>query len=136
MVKHKIYDEAKKAIQEHRWLESEKAGHDLGSAAERDWAQSHWRGFFCLRFVEHLRGEVFYEEFGAECFGLGPERLSVEVSLLDTVLEKIRQGAENLDVLCWALHEKLPREAIVNILKAIDLNSRRLPPPIEVAQPV
>lgn len=135
MVKHKFYDEAKKAIQEHRWLESEKVGYDLGSEAERDWTQRNWRRFFCMRFVEHLKGEVFYEEFGGECFGLGPERLSVEVSLLDTVLEKIRQGAENLDVLCWAMREQLPRETIVTILKAIDLNSRRLPPPEEAAQP-
>lgn len=129
MVKHRIYEEARRAIEEHRWLESEKAGYNRGTSADSEWAQAHWLHFYRSRFVQHLRGEVFYEEFGKDCFALVSESLNVDSVLLDEVLNKVQRGAENLDVLCWAMHEGIPRETILNILKAVDINRRRLPPP-------
>ncbi len=131
MDSNRIYDEARKAIQEHRWLESEKAGYDVGPHAAREWARSHWLTFYRSRFVEHLRGQARYEEFGPECFGIVSDQLGIESNLLDRVLDRIRHGAENLDVLCWAMQEGLPRDSIVEILRAVDINSRRLAPPVE-----
>jgi hypothetical protein len=131
MERRRLYDEARRAIEAHRWIESEKVGRDLGGGAERDWVHRHWRHFFRLRFVEHLRGRAFYEELGGDCFAVASERLSVEERLLDRVLEKIGQGAENLDVLCWAIREQQPTGPVLAILRAVDMNGRRLPPPIE-----
>lgn len=130
MLRHKVYEEAKQAIEEHRWLESEKAGHDLGPAAEQAWAKSHWLRFYRSRFVQHLRGQAFYEEFGEDCYGLVSGWQSTGADLLEAILDQIEQGAENLDVLCWAMRRCCERERVLEILKAVDINNRRLPPPV------
>jgi len=130
MVHLKVYQEARKAIQEHKWLESEKAGRDLGVEAERAWTESNWLRFYRARFVQHLRGKTFFEEFGPECFALVPNRLSALSDLLDAILDRVQDGAENLDLICWARKQHLPREQVLEILAALDINSRRLPPPV------
>ena len=70
----RVYEEAEKAIQEYKWIESEKAGRDLGVDAERDWIENYWRIFCRGRLVRHLRGDAFFDEFGAECFGVFSSR--------------------------------------------------------------
>lgn len=129
MARLRVYQEAEKAIQEHRWLQSEKAGRDLGAEAEREWSESYWLRFYRIRFVQHLKGEVFFEEFGPECFGAGAGRRGTRPGLLESILDRVQDGAENLDIICWALERGLPREQVLDILGALDLNSRRLPPP-------
>ena len=131
MLQFSLYDEAESAIQEYKWLESEKAGRDLGDEAVEVWTKSHWLRFYRLRFVWHLQGNVSFDEFGSECFGLAAQWVSTEYEgLLNSVLDKVREGAENLDVIRWARQERLPMDRVVEILKALDINSRRLPPPI------
>lgn len=129
MVRNRIYQEAAKAIQEHKWLQSEKAGRDLGVEAAKDWTRRYWLRFYRQRFVQHLRGETFFEEFGAECYRLVAGRLAASREVLDTILDKVQQGAENLELICWAQRQCLPREQVLEILRALNINSRRLPPP-------
>ena len=136
MRRRKLYDEAKLAMDEHRWLESERAGADLGHDADETWARRHWVAFFRERFVRHLKGDDFYEELGDESFGALEAPLEVEPTLLAQVVQKIRDGAENLDIFRWSSRERLPKDAIVRILKAVDLNGRRLPPPRGMMQSV
>ena len=130
MMQFRVYDEAERAMQEHKWLLSEKAGHDLGIEAERDWIEHYWRRFCRSRFVRHLRGETFFEEFGPECFGVGYSRLAALRELLDTILELVQEGAENLDLIRWAGERRLPREQVLEVLTVVDINRRRLLPPI------
>ena len=126
----RVYEEANKAIQEHRWIESKKAGRDLGVDAEQDWIEHSWRTFCRSRFVQHLRGEVFFDEFDAECFGISSGRFEDLAGLLNVVLERIKEGAENLDLLRWACQEHVPHNRLLEVLTAVNINGHRLFPPL------
>lgn len=128
-VRHKVYEQAVKAIQEHKWLQSEKAGRDVGSEAAQDWNRRYWLRFYRERFVQHLRGEAFFEEFGVECYRLVTGSIAASREVLDTVLDKVQEGAENLELICWARRHRLPQDQVLEILKTLNINSRRLPPP-------
>lgn len=126
----RVYEEAERAIQEYKWIESEKAGRDLGIDAERDWVESYWRSFCRCLLVQHLRGEAFCEEFGAECFGVFSERFGGLKGLLNVVLERIQKGAENLDLLRWGCQERMPQNQLLQVLTAANINGHRLLPPL------
>ena len=53
-----------------KWIESEKAGCDLGETAIRAWIGQHWRGFLRHRWLEHLQGKTFWIELDQRDFGL------------------------------------------------------------------
>ena len=53
-----------------KWIESQKAGHDLGETAIRTWIGRHWRGFLRHRWLEHLQGKTFWIELDHRDFGL------------------------------------------------------------------
>jgi len=128
----RVYEEAERAIQEHKWVESEKAGRDLGVDAERDWIKNYWRFFWRIRLVWHLRGEAFFEEFGAECFGVLSEKFGELKGFLELVLERVQEGAENLDLIRWGYQEQLPHHQLLQMLQlliAADINRHRLVPP-------
>ena len=126
----RVYEQAEKAIQEYRWIQSEKAGRDLGSDAENEWIEIYWRRFCRSRLVQHVRGETFFEEFGHECFGVVTEDLPEFRHLLETIFALVSEGAENLDLVRWAEVRRLPRDRVLNFLAAIDINSHRLLPPL------
>jgi hypothetical protein len=126
----RVYEEANRAIQEYKWIESEKAGRDLGVNAARDWVESNWRTFCRSRLVQHLRGEVFFDEFGTESFGILSGGFGEVTELLNFVLERIKEGAENLDLLRWACQEHMPLHQLLQVLKVVDINGRRLLPPL------
>jgi hypothetical protein len=125
-----VYEEAEKALREHKWLASERAGRDLGHDAVREWTKSYWLRFYRWRFVQHLRGEVFWKEFDAAAFGIAGGRLMAHRELLDEIMDRVRDGAENLDLFVWAQMQQLPTEQLIEILEALDINSQRLPPPV------
>lgn len=126
----RVYEEATRAIQDHKWIASEKAGRDLGVAAERDWLESYWHPFYRSRLVQHLRGDTFFEEFGAECFDIIAETFYETKDLLELVLERVRAGAENLDLVRWGIQERLPQDQLLQLLITLDINSHRLDPPL------
>src|SRR6058998_287686 len=90
MIQLSVYDQARKAVQEHKWLESEKAGRDLGHAAVWEWTKSYWLRFYRWRFLQHLRGDIFWQEFATESFGLVNGRLWAPPKLLDEILDHVR----------------------------------------------
>ena len=124
-----IYEEAEEEVREHKWRESEKAGRDLGVEAVRGWTKSYWLRFYRWRFVQHLRGEVCWREFDFGCFGIVCGRLSAHGELLEVIMDRVRDGAENLDILVWTHECGLPVDQVMDILEALDINSRRLAPP-------
>ena len=46
--------------------------------------------------------------------------------LLDLILDRLKNGKENLDIIVWALDWGIPCDRVLNILEALDINSRRL----------
>src|SRR6516165_49361 len=111
--------------QRHKWIESEKAGRDLGEWAIRCWVKEHWNGFLRARWVEHLQGRTFWIELDCNDFGL-LQRQYCESALIDEILDRLKSGEENLNILVWAHEQGIPIAEVLEILEALDINSRRL----------
>jgi len=126
MEKCSVYVEGEQEALRYKWIESEKAGRDLGEAAIRLWVQKHWWGYLRARWLEHLQGKQFWVELDRGDFGLLQKRFVDNTLLLDRILDRLKSGQENLDILCWALDWGLETQPIVDILTALDINSRRL----------
>ena len=126
MDKSSVYTESEQEALRYKWIESEKAGHDLGEDAIRLWVKRHWWGYLRARWLEHLQGKRFWVELDRGDFGLLQREFHDNTLLLDRILDRLKSGQENLDILCWALDWGLETQPIVDILTALDINSRRL----------
>jgi hypothetical protein len=111
--------------QRYKWIESEKAGRDLGETAIRRWIGEHWNGFLRHRWLEHLQGKTFWIELDQGDFGiLG--RSYQGSPLIDPIVEHFKYGRENLDIIVWARRYSMPMNDVLEILEALDVNSRRI----------
>ena len=110
---------------QYKWIESEKAGHDLGETAIRMWIGQHWHGFLRHRWLEHLQGKTFWIELDHQDFGL-LRRAFQSSPLIDPIIEHLKLGRENLDIIQWALKNKIPMTDVHDILLALDVNSGRI----------
>lgn len=118
-----------------KWIESEKAGYDLGESAIRQWIYRYWNRFIRQRWLEHLHGEVFWIEFDARSFGILRHSELLESCLAETILEHFRWGEENLHVILWAMESSQPMDEVRSILTALDVNSSRIPCQFDPARP-
>ncbi|MGL4419149.1 MAG: hypothetical protein ACRCZF_00665, partial [Gemmataceae bacterium] len=73
-----------------------------------------------------LQGTCFWVELDRGDFGLLRTQFIDQRHLLDPILDKLKAGQENLDVICWATANAIPLENVIEILEALDINSRRL----------
>jgi hypothetical protein len=121
-----IYADCRAEADRFKWIESEKAGHDLGEVAIKRWVQDHWWGYLRARWLEHLQGRRFWIELDRGDFGLLQRAFQDQKELLDNILERLKNGQENLDVIAWAVSYHIPLEPVLQILEALDINSRRL----------
>jgi hypothetical protein len=119
---HRIGEEE---AQRHKWIESEKAGRDLGEWAIRCWVREHWNGFLRARWLEHLQGRTFWIELDHDDFGL-LQREFQDSSLIDDILLMLKLGLENLNVLNWAIDNRLAMDEVLEILETLDINGRRI----------
>lgn len=126
MEKCSVYAESEKEALRFKWIESEKAGCDLGEAAIRKWVKEHWWGYLRARWLEHLQGKRFWVELDRGDFGLLQREFNEHTLLLDRILDRLKAGQENLDVILWALDWKIEVNLVLRILEALDINSRRL----------
>jgi hypothetical protein len=126
MEKCSVYTESEQEALRHKWIESEKAGRDLGEDAIRNWVKQHWWGYLRARWVEHLQGVRFWVELDRGDFGLLEREFRDQTLLLDRILDRLKTGQENLDIILWAQDWGIDTEPVLAILKALDINSRRL----------
>jgi hypothetical protein len=124
--KSSVYAECEREIERYKWIESEKAGRDLGEGAVRRWVKDHWWGYLRARWLEHLHGRQFWVELDRGDFGLLQRTFQEDSLLLDRILDRIKAGQENLDIICWAHDWGMPIDRLIQILEALDINSRRL----------
>ena len=135
LMKKSVHRECIEEENKHKWIESEKAGYDLGEACVARWVKEHWRGYLRAKWVEHLQGKCFWIELDRGDFGLLQRKFQTQTELLDLILNQLAAGKENLDVLDWAVANHISTEPVNEILEALDVNSRRLahrfecPPP-------
>lgn len=121
-----VHAVAELEAQRFLWIESEKAGQDLGEMAIRRWVQQHWWGFLRSRWIEHLQGKRFWIELDRGDFGLLQRQFQDNAVLLDRIVDRLLVGKENLDVILWAIEWGIPMTPVFEILEALDINSRRL----------
>jgi hypothetical protein len=126
MDKASVYVDGEQEALKYKWIESEKAGCDLGEAAIRRWVQCHWWGYLRARWLEHLQGKRFWVELDRGDFGLLQRRFHDNTLLLDRILDRLKAGQENLDIICWAQTWGIEIAPVLQILEALDINSRRL----------
>jgi hypothetical protein len=126
MEKCSVYVDCEQEALRYKWIESEKAGHDLGEEALKLWVKYHWWGYLRARWVEHLQGRRFWAELDRGDFGLLERIAPDDQFLMDRILDRIKMGWENLDILIWAQDWGLPVERVIHILEILDINSRRL----------
>lgn len=124
-VRQSVHDRGELEALRHKWIESEKAGRDLGESAIRFWVREHWNGFLRERWLEHLQGRNFWIELDHNDFGL-LQRSFQESSLIDEILRQLKSGRENLDILNWAIDSSVDMQEVFEILEALDINSRRI----------
>jgi hypothetical protein len=124
--KSSVYADGEQEALKFKWIESEKAGCDLGEAAIRRWVQCHWWGYLRARWLEHLQGKRFWVELDRGDFGLLERKFNDNTLLLDRILDRLKAGQENLDIICWAQSWGIAPEPVLQILEALDINSRRL----------
>lgn len=109
-----------------KWIESERARCDLGEAAIRRWVQDHWDGFLRARWIQHLEGSVYWMELGDRDFCFLQRQFQNHTLLLDRIIDRLRIGKENLDILLWAIDWKINMDDVFAILDALDVNGKRL----------
>jgi hypothetical protein len=120
-----VHDRGEEEAQRHKWIESEKAGCDLGESAIRCWVREHWNGFLRARWLEHLQGRTFWIELDHDDYGL-LQRKFRDSPLIGAIIDRLKAGEENLEVLIWARDERLLMDEVVEILEALDINRRRI----------
>ncbi|MFO0807898.1 MAG: hypothetical protein U0746_04675 [Gemmataceae bacterium] len=121
-----VYDDCEREADRFKWIESEKAGCDLGEAAISRWVHEHWWGYLRAKWMEHIQGRRFWIELDRGDFGLLQREFRDDALLLDRILDRLKTGQENLNIICWAEDWRIPMSQVIKILAALDINSRRL----------
>jgi hypothetical protein len=121
-----VYRHCAQEVLKHKWIESQKAGYDLGEAAIKHWVQQHWTGYLRARWVEHLQGKQSWAELPECDFGLLLNKFQDRSNLLNSILDQLKAGKENLDVIWWSYEQQIPLDSVLEILEALNVNSIRL----------
>ena len=121
-----VHEEGLKAALVDRWIQSEKAGRDLGEPCIRKWVHEHWNGFLRARWMEHLEGKTYWMELHGVDYGVLKKEFAEDKDLLDRIMERMKEGKENIEVINWALDWGMPMGRVVHILERLNLNSTKL----------
>ena len=84
-----VYEDCEHEAERFKWIESEKAGRDLGEQAVRRWVREHWCGYLRARWLEHLHGKRYWKELDRGDFGLLQRSFQDQALLLDRIREGV-----------------------------------------------
>ncbi len=126
-----LYAEGHEEALKFKWIESQKANRDLGEFALAQWSLAHWRMFLRSRWIEHLEGKRFCSELNADQFGLLQRPFTDHRHILERIIDRLRTGQENLEIIRWAVESGIPCEPVHEILCVLKVNDARLPSPFE-----
>jgi hypothetical protein len=118
--------EGRKEAAAFKWILSQHAGYDLGETAIRRWVQEHWDGFLRARWIQHLEGTVLWTELGENEYGLLKRIIHRQDLLIDRIVDRLRAGKENLDIILWSIDWHINSENVLAILDQLDINGKRL----------
>ncbi len=123
-----LREESHREATRYKWYESERAGCDQGEWAIRQWVHRHWPGFLRSRWIEHMLGVRFWIELDRREFGLLQQDVGAERCIIESIVERLQCGAENLDIIRWSRCEKSPGEQkqVRHVLYLINVNGHRM----------
>ena len=121
-----IFRLAMREAERHKWIQSEKAGRDLGEAALWEWSRRYWWRWCRERWIEHLSGERYWSDLDHNDFGLLQRTFHHNIPLAQEIVTQIKQGGENLNIINWGLKTNQDMRQVMEILELLDINSRRL----------
>ena len=127
-----LFEVSAREAHSHKWLESEKAGRDLGDGAIAEWYRLYWRIFCRECYIEHLQGERFWLELDTGDFGLLLNKFHDDMALVRQIVEIFKKGGENLDVVSFALRNNCDISEVLRLLEVLDINARRIAPAVEI----
>ena len=126
---------ALREIEDHVWIESEKAKRDVRQAAVADWLKRFWWRFCRWRRIEHVEGVHRWYEFAREDFAklLRPilENDRLVLVIIEMMKADRRKVVSDLEAIEWARDAGVPMERVIEILLDIHINVARLDPPAE-----
>ncbi|NQT87175.1 hypothetical protein HQ560_10450 [bacterium] len=120
-----LFKFALQEAEQHKYVESAKAGEDLGFDAIDDWQQRYWTVWLRHRWVEHLLGMECWEEFQAEKFGCLKALRNRYSEAVETITNMARKGMENLNIVVQAGDTPIDTDTVVRILDILSLNDHR-----------
>ena len=120
-----VQDEGEREALAYKWIVSQQANRDMGDSAINQWVKVHWQGFLRARWFEHIQGARYWQEFDSTAYGLLNREFNDRL-LLELILDRLRTGQENLDVIQWAIGWKPPMASVLEILEILDINSCRI----------
>lgn len=126
-----VYDGAHLEAEKHKWIESKKAGRDLGQKAIEDWYRQFWARYCRARRLEHLAGEQQWVEFAEHEFGRMYQSIVDGNVLLEELIARFEDGWENLRFTVWVHDQRKSRQEIdeiLDLLEIININITRLDP--------
>ena len=129
--RYSVYVDSVREAERFKWIESEKAGYDLGEEALKRWVRQYWHQYLRARLLEHLEGRVFWAELDRNDFGLLRRAFPEDRPLLDQIVDRLRCGSENLEIIVWAHDWGVPLSRVCAILERFNINARRLTPFID-----
>jgi CheY-like chemotaxis protein len=121
-----IFEEASREAYRHKWIESEKAGYDIGDGAIEDWHRRFWHKFVRERWIQHIRGRAFWRELDNDDFGILDKEFEDCREQSEAIAAMLEHGGENLDIVQWAVESGQDMSVILHILGRLDLNAHRL----------
>lgn len=121
-----IFEEASREAHRHKWIESEKAGYDIGDAAIEDWHRQYWNRFVRERWIQHIRGQAYWKELDNDDFGIMKTQFMTSRPEAEKIVAMLEKGGENLDIVNWAVATDLNMDEVLAILNRLDLNAHRL----------
>lgn len=124
--RHSVRQASRQEADEFKWIESQRCGRDLGEVALQMWIQKHWWGFLRARLIEHLQGSRFWMELDMEDFGLLKREFLDQQPLLNLIVSLLLGGKDNLEIILYAMDNKIPTDRVLQILERININARRL----------
>lgn len=122
----RLLEAAWQEAEKHKWIESEKAGRDLGDQAIHDWSRRYFRRWCRDRWIEHLSGECYWCELDKSDYGLILRDFHQNTEMVRFIVQRIKAGGENLDIIQWVLDNDKSLDDALEILRLLDINSRRI----------
>src|SRR3982074_2347386 len=85
-----LFRAARYECDRHKWFESERAGHDVGRSAYKNWKCTHWWRWCRERLIEHLSGQKYWSELDQKDYGLLNRDFHNNPGLALTIVNKIK----------------------------------------------